>query len=172
MDIRQLTTRLCVTGQLAVTRRGLALPIANYADPSYIDELPDAYKRQFMGQPILNDPSQCIQRDELSMTLQEVSGPILNHKKCLDLHGLADNVVDIICTDIKGGGVCQGDSGGPLILGGILVGVTSWGKGCAYPGYPAVFTKVSAFGRWVASVTEGEVPEIVVAPMKVTNRRR
>nr|CAD7424305.1 unnamed protein product [Timema monikensis] len=115
-----------------------------------------------------------LERDELSMTLQEVSGPILNHKKCLDLHGLADNVVDIICTDIKGGGVCQGDSGGPLILDGILVGVTSWGKGCAYPGFPAVFTKVSAFGRWVASVTEGEVPEIVVSPTKISliNLRR
>jgi trypsin len=44
---------------------------------------------------------------------------------------------------------CTGDSGGPLLTalaGGAweLVGITSWGNGCAVPGTPGVFTRLSA----------------------------
>lgn len=37
----------------------------------------------------------------------------------------------------------QGDSGGPLIVNGKLVGIISWGFGCAAPERPGVYTKVS-----------------------------
>nr|CAD7455333.1 unnamed protein product [Timema tahoe] len=46
-------------------------------------------------------------------------------------------------------GTCQGDSGGPLTYAGILVGVVSFAKGCAYKDYPTVYTKVSAFHHWI-----------------------
>lgn len=44
---------------------------------------------------------------------------------------------------------CTGDSGGPLLAalaGGAweLIGITSWGNGCAVPGTPGVFTRLSA----------------------------
>ena len=40
----------------------------------------------------------------------------------------------------------QGDSGGPLIdkLNNVLVGVVSWGDGCAVKGYPGVYSRISA----------------------------
>lgn len=48
--------------------------------------------------------------------------------------------------------VCQGDSGGPLVVsrGGrpVLVGITSYGGGCAQ-GVPSVFTRTSAFHGWI-----------------------
>ena len=44
---------------------------------------------------------------------------------------------------LQGGkGSCQGDSGGPLVVQNQLFGLVSWGKGCARPKFPAVFTDV------------------------------
>ena len=51
--------------------------------------------------------------------------------------------------------IVQGDSGGPLVTadgaGAALVGITSWGDGCARPGTYGVYTRVSEFLPWVAS---------------------
>ena len=52
---------------------------------------------------------------------------------------------------------CQGDSGGPLVSGSTLVGIVSWGLGCA--GYddgqqirltPGVYTRLGTFLPWLA----------------------
>jgi len=39
---------------------------------------------------------------------------------------------------------CQGDSGGPLVVDGQLVGLVSWGTGCAEAGHPGVYTRLAA----------------------------
>jgi len=66
---------------------------------------------------------------------------------------------DMICAGYKDGGIdtCQGDSGGPLIARDhennngwmTLVGVTSWGLGCADPGYIGVYSEVAHHMRWL-----------------------
>jgi len=46
---------------------------------------------------------------------------------------------------------CWGDSGGPLVKTGtnVQVGITSWGLGCARPGWPGVYTNIGLFKEWV-----------------------
>nr|CAI5869842.1 unnamed protein product [Callosobruchus analis] len=53
-------------------------------------------------------------------------------------------------------GTCVGDSGGPLqcALGDgrwILAGITSFGSGCAKPGFPDVYTRLSYYLPWIKS---------------------
>jgi trypsin len=82
------------------------------------------------------------------------------------------------------GGVdtCQGDSGGPLFVPAgtemRLVGDTSYGNGCARPGYPGVYGRVAdtTLRTWIASVAPGSVSSGATAPAaapstKVTAKR-
>jgi secreted trypsin-like serine protease len=51
----------------------------------------------------------------------------------------------MICAGAPGKDACQGDSGGPLILTygePVLVGIVSWGIGCAEAGHPGLYVRV------------------------------
>lgn len=56
-------------------------------------------------------------------------------------------------TEAGGVDTCQGDSGGPLTCssssGPVLQGITSFGRGCARPGIPGVYTRVSSYNSWI-----------------------
>lgn len=52
---------------------------------------------------------------------------------------------------VGGRDACQGDSGGPLVAGGELVGLVSWGTGCAETGHPGVYTRIPALAALVAA---------------------
>lgn len=54
----------------------------------------------------------------------------------------------MVCAARPGKDSCQGDSGGPLVSGSVgaykLVGIVSFGTGCALAAFPGVYTKITA----------------------------
>ncbi|XP_021709641.1 trypsin-2 [Aedes aegypti] len=92
----------------------------------------------------------------LSDRLQGVSIPLVSHEQCSQLYAEFNNVTEsMFCAgQVEKGGKdsCQGDSGGPVVMNGYLVGVVSWGYGCAEPKYPGVYSKVYSFREWIQSL--------------------
>ncbi|XP_016967468.1 trypsin delta-like [Drosophila biarmipes] len=56
---------------------------------------------------------------------------------------------DVICAAASEKGFCSGGSGGPLVLDGQLVGIVSFGKGCAHPEYPGIYIDVAQQKSWI-----------------------
>lgn len=81
-----------------------------------------------------------------SDNLKQATVPVSSDADCSE--GYAEYSPDsMVCAGLPEGGVdaCQGDSGGPIVADGRLIGVTSWGEGCARPGKPGVYARVGAY---------------------------
>ncbi|XP_061397786.1 trypsin alpha-like [Musca vetustissima] len=89
----------------------------------------------------------------LPTTLQYVDVNIVSQSQCSSsAYGYGSEVKPtMICAYAAGKDSCQGDSGGPLVSGGKLVGVVSWGYGCAFPNYPGVYADVATLRSWVVA---------------------
>jgi secreted trypsin-like serine protease len=72
--------------------------------------------------------------------------PVVTDKSCSASYGNYDPK-SMVCAGYDQGGTdaCQGDSGGPLVVGDTLIGIVSWGEGCAKAGKPGVYTRVSSY---------------------------
>ncbi|KAJ9575332.1 hypothetical protein L9F63_025718, partial [Diploptera punctata] len=97
----------------------------------------------------------------LSSILQVVHVPIVSYETCNHAYILYGGITDkMICAAAERGGkdACQGDSGGPLVVenedGELeLVGVVSWGIGCAQARYPGVYASVPSLISFIQEHT-------------------
>lgn len=93
---------------------------------------------------------------QASAHLREVDVPFVTNAACRNSYGSYIRDTNI-CAGEGGKDSCQGDSGGPGVYqsGGVtsIVGVTSFGNGCARPGFPGVYTKVSSYIKWIETNT-------------------
>ncbi|KAG7221468.1 hypothetical protein INR49_002443 [Caranx melampygus] len=103
-----------------------------------------------------------------SNTLQEVNVPIIGNNQCqCDYSGMFTITDNMICAGLREGGKdsCQGDSGGPMVSVSdsrwVQSGVVSFGEGCAQPGFPGVYARVSRYESWIYEVTNTDRPIFV-----------
>ncbi|KAM7344007.1 trypsin zeta-like [Cochliomyia hominivorax] len=96
-----------------------------------------------------------------SNKLLEVAVPIISNDRCdkayAATYGPGRITPSMICAGIEGEGgkdACQGDSGGPLLVNNVLAGIVSWGRGCALPNYPGVYSNVAYLRNWIETNVE------------------
>lgn len=84
--------------------------------------------------------------------LQKVTIPIVSDEECRKRYSaslIADSMICAGYVNTGGKDSCNGDSGGPMLCAGYLGGIVSWGRGCARPGYPGVYTETAYFVDWI-----------------------
>ncbi|CAG7677633.1 unnamed protein product [Allacma fusca] len=104
----------------------------------------------------------------VSPFLQEVHVPILENSDCKKAYpSIRDSM--ICAAEAEGGkDSCQGDSGGPMVLEEdsqkTLIGLVSWGIGCACKGYPGVYTRVTSYLKWIQDGIDNKIEPDTTQP--------
>ncbi|KAL4912732.1 trypsin-like cysteine/serine peptidase domain-containing protein [Aspergillus aurantiobrunneus] len=91
-----------------------------------------------------------------SPTLRAVTVSVVSMDECkADYRDLGPITDSMFCAGAPEGGkdACQGDSGGPVVANGVLIGVVSWGHGCARKGYPGVYSSTAYLRDFIGQMT-------------------
>ncbi|KAI7812912.1 transmembrane protease serine 4b [Triplophysa rosa] len=100
------------------------------------------------------------EKGQVPSVLQKASVPLIDKSECSQ-PSVYDSAITprMLCAGFLEGTIdsCQGDSGGPLVYLSSrwqLLGIVSWGVGCAREGKPGVYTDVSQLLDWIYTVME------------------
>jgi len=106
-----------------------------------------------------------------SNKLREVNVKVVSNNACKSSYG-SSITSRMLCAEAAGGNggkdACQGDSGGPLVSkaagsNGVtagqnyeLIGVVSWGAGCADKDFPGVYARVTNQLSWITTTAASD----------------
>ncbi|SDD90078.1 serine protease [Glycomyces harbinensis] len=100
--------------------------------------------------------------EEYPVVAEWVEVPFVSDADCEAAYPDEVDAASMLCAgDLANGGVdsCQGDSGGPIMTPAgdeqVLVGIVSWGYGCAEAGNPGVYSEIAGFADAIDEVLAG-----------------
>jgi len=116
-----------------------------------------------VGQPLEVTGWGITEKGTTSETLCKTQVPYVDNTICNAKESYnGESRPGMMCAGYPKGGKdsCGGDSGGPLVWhgpdGAILVGVVSFGKGCALENKFGVYTRVSAYRDWIDPIVSAD----------------
>lgn len=92
----------------------------------------------------------------LQRTLQQATLVTVAREDCVAAYeGVGQVTERMLCAvgEQPGVDLCVGDAGVALVDAGVVVGLASWGRGCAREGFPGVYTDIAALRDWIVDVT-------------------
>jgi secreted trypsin-like serine protease len=120
----------------------------------------------------------------LSPVLNQAVMPLLDDAACASLLGPLFAADAMLCAGVLAGGVdtCAGDSGAALVTDDrrglpVEIGITSWGFGCARPGLPGVYARVSRYAQEIVAALRADPrapvrdPSVVSSEAETLTRR-
>ncbi|XP_072016599.1 neurexin-1-like [Amphiura filiformis] len=114
-----------------------------------------------------------VDQGDYSRDLKRVRLSIIAQEDCGNAHARNNHVITstMFCAKANGRDACRGDSGGPFAIKDgsqwYLVGLVSWGYGCADPQYPGVYTRVHRFRQWIDDVIDDDMETCEDKEMKI-----
>ena len=150
-EIQDVTSRtiLKVNNDNAIPKNNAPLTVIGYGDTNPANNIVTNSNILLSTTVYSQSNEKC---EEASGVVQSQWGPVYTELR----GGITSNM---LCAWAKDTDACQGDSGGPLIQLGddesgkddTLVGIVSWGLGCADDVFPGVYARVSAQYEWIQS---------------------
>jgi trypsin len=129
--------------------------------PGHSIPLPDPRSSPAVGEALeVSGWGTTAEGGKLSPDLRAAKVPYVDNAECNRPESYNGQITSgMLCAGRRDGGVdsCQGDSGGPLVWwrsddDPVLVGVVSFGQGCARSLKYGVYTRVSAYQAWITGV--------------------
>ena len=111
----------------------------------------------FIGEEIVVSGWGAVEEGGLpSPSLRAVKVSLINTEECKALYRDWKDLTDsMLCAGVPEGGKdsCAGDSGGPAVANGVLLGLVSWGNGCARKKYPGVYSNTTYLRGFIEQIT-------------------
>ncbi|XP_018563116.1 trypsin-4-like isoform X2 [Anoplophora glabripennis] len=136
---------------LAILKLSKHLPLSEDIRPVRLPEQDESPPRGVKGY-VTGWGSVSAFEDFIPEELRVLEIPVLERETCEDIYDSVNIITKrMFCAGYRQGGrdSCQGDSGGPFVINETLYGLVSWGFNCGEPGYPGVYTNVSALRSYI-----------------------
>ncbi|XP_041984086.1 uncharacterized protein LOC121736769 [Aricia agestis] len=137
-----------------------AVPVTDQARPiaiGYVEDIQPETKVAISGWGHLEFKSMSNpERSSMQEQLRQVQVPVMPDVVCRTMPDKYNTITPrMFCAGYVNGtkDSCQGDSGGPVVVNSRLVGLVSFGVGCAAPRHPGVYTNIPLARDWIRAIT-------------------